>query len=233
MDTLGTLVEHDMLANRQSDGGRARRSRSLRASVYVGLVGGLAIALGVGAALLGGVGIACADTGGSSSSAGSSSAKTAGSASSEKASEKSSDSATSASSAVRRPRQRLSRQTPLPRPAPRRPHHLISHRPGPPRRRPVCAQQRVSARGDECRSIWSTETRPRSPQRLVGNLGCSCHVVGPVGTCGVGDPGPAETHRCAKRCALDAGTIRRGNDGIRHAHLGYGCAVGRSGGGGV
>jgi hypothetical protein len=49
-----------------------------------------------------------------------------------------------------------------------------------------------------------------NPQRLVGNLGYSCHVVGPAGTCGVADPEPARsTHRCAKRCALDAGTTCR------------------------
>jgi hypothetical protein len=31
------------------------------------------------------------------------------------------------------------------------------------------------------RSVWSTETRPGTPQRLDGHLGYSCHVVGPVG----------------------------------------------------
>jgi endoglycosylceramidase len=85
MDTLGTTAEDDAL-DHQSDDGHARRSRSLRASAYIGRVGGLAIALGVGAALLGGAGIACADTGGSSSSAGASSAKSTGSASSDKSS---------------------------------------------------------------------------------------------------------------------------------------------------
>ena len=113
---------------------------------------------------------------------GSSSREDGGSASSEKAS-RSRQQRHSASSASAPTSSTTSRQTSLPRPAPRRSHHLKVIGRGS-RRRLSSTQQRVSACGANVASIWSTETHPRNLQRLVGNLGYSCHVVGPAGTCG-------------------------------------------------